>query len=233
MSGLRELFRDNLTFRPFVPAVAGLALLILSLLAQSHASYVRWLELSRRGNWRTELSVDFSREGSWQMNFRPIVSRTHTVRFTLRAPLQDDLAEYNGKDQFLSAAATQRSLVGKEFALSWQIVSGEEVVAEGKIRSSDLNAWAMKDHARYQYAFGLPQLKAGQEYTFTAQVEQANQAVNRLSPTLQVHTWGSLKGRTLAVCWRLWHTLLFSGVGIVLVLMAYVRHMHDGKLARQ
>ena len=40
MSGLKEVFRDRLTFRPFVPAVAGLALLVLSLLAQLYVSYV-------------------------------------------------------------------------------------------------------------------------------------------------------------------------------------------------
>jgi hypothetical protein len=232
MAGRRHAFLDRLTFRPVVPAVAGLALLILSLLAQVHVSYVQWLELGRRANWRMELAVDFSSAGSRQTNFRPIVSRMHTVRFTLRAPLQDGLAEYNGKDQFLSAAATQRSLAGKEFALSWQIVSQANVVAEGKIRSSDLKAWAMKDHAYYQYTFGIPQLKAGREYTLAAKVEQANPAVSGLSPVLQVHTGGSLKGRALAVIWRPWHTFL-SCVGIALLLTAYVRHVHDRKLARQ
>jgi hypothetical protein len=233
MAGRKQAFLDRLTFRPVVPAVAGLTLLILSLLAQSHISYVRWLELGRRGNWRTELAVDFRNAGSWQTDFRPIVSRTHTVRFTLRAPLQDDLAEYNGEDEFLPAAATQRSLVGKEFALSWRIASRQEVVAQGEIRSADLDAWAMRDHAHYQYAFGIPQLKAGQEYTFAARVEQANPAVNGLFPVLQVHTWGSLKGHALAVRWRLWHTLLFCGVGIALLLAAYVRYVYDRKLARQ
>jgi len=233
MSRLKEVFRDRLTFRPFVPAVAGLALLVLSLLAQLYVSYVRWLELSRRGNWRTELSVDFSREGSWQTSFRPIVSRTHTVRFTLRAPLQDDLAEYDGKDQSLPAAATQRSLAGKEFALSWQIGSRERMVAEGKIRSSDLSAWAMRDHAHYQYAFGLPPLEAGREYTLGARVEQTNSPVNGLFPILEVHTGGSFKARFLPNFWRPWHTLVFCGVGIALLLMAYVRQAHNRKLARQ
>jgi hypothetical protein len=36
MAGRRQAFLDRLTFRPVVPAVAGLALLILSLLAQVH-----------------------------------------------------------------------------------------------------------------------------------------------------------------------------------------------------
>jgi hypothetical protein len=231
MVGRREAFLDRLTFRPVVPAVIGLALLILSLLAQSYSSYILWLELDRRDNWHTELGIDFSSASSWRTDFRPVVSRTHAVKFTLRAPLQDDLAEHKGKDQLLSAAATQRSLTGKEFALSWQIVTREEVVAEGVIRPSILNAWAMKDHAYYQYTCGVPQLKARREYTFAARVEQANPAVNGLSPVLQVHTWGSLKGRVLPVIWRPWHTFLFCGVGIALLLMAYVRHVHDSKLA--
>jgi hypothetical protein len=150
----------------------------------------------------------------------------------LRAPLQDDLAEYNGKDQFLPAVATQRSLVGKEFGLSWQIVGQANGVAQGKIHSSDLNAWAMRDHAHYQYVFELPQLQAGREYTFAAQVEQANPAINGLVPTLQVHAGSSFKGRLLPNFWRLWHTFLFCGVGIFLLLVAHVRHVHDRRLTR-
>jgi len=233
MSRLKEGGRDKLAFRPVVLAVAGLALLVLSLLAQAHTSYIRWLELSRRGGWRTQLALDFSSAGSWQTTFRSIVSRTHTVRFTLRAPLQDDLAEYNGKDEFLPPAVVQRSLTGREFALSWQIVDQGDIVANGSIRSSDLRAWAMKDHAYYQYGVGLPRLEAGQEYTLAARVEQANAAVNGLSPVLYVHTWGSLMGRALAGCWQPWHTLLFCGVGVVLLLMAYARYVHDRKRAHQ
>jgi hypothetical protein len=136
------------------------------------------------------------------------------------------MAEYSAKGHALSESLTQRSLVGKEFGLSWRIAGQGQRVAEGSIDASDLKAWAEGDHARYQYAFGLPQLEAGQEYTLTAQVKQANPAVNGLSPILEVHTWGTLKGRALAGVWRPWHTLLFCGVGASLLLLAYVQRRH-------
>lgn len=229
---LGPIFRGRLTFRPSVLAVSGLALMVLSLLAQARTSYILWLELDRRANWRTKLAVDFSREGSWQTSFRPIVSRDHGVGFSLRVPLEGDLADYSGKEKALPAAVMQHSLAGKEFAVSWQVLSQKHVVAQGRVRPSDLTGWATKDHARYQCFFYSLALGAGQEYTFTAQVEQANPAVNELSPVLQVYAHGSLKGCLLANIWRLWHTLVFCGVGIALLLVAYMRHVHDRKRAR-
>jgi hypothetical protein len=228
------IFRDRLTFRPSMLAGSGLALLILSLLAQAYTSYILWVELDRRANWSTKLAVDFSREGSWQTSFRPIVSRDHGVGFSLRVPLEGDLADYHGKEKALPTAVVQHSLAGKEFAFSWQVLSQKHVVAQGKVRPSDLAGWATNDHARYQCFFYSLALKAGQEYAFTAQVEQANPAVNGLSPVLQVYAMSpSLKGHPLAVIWKLWHTFLFCSVGIALVLVAYVRHAHDRKLARR
>lgn len=232
MATLETIFRRSPAFRPSVPAAIGLALVFLSVLIQGYVSYVRWLELTRRANWSTELAVDFRREGSSRTKFRPIVSRDHGVRFSLRTPLEGDLADYNGKDVFLPPAAAQRSLAGKEFTLSWQIVSQANVVAKGIIHCSDLSAWAMRDHAYYQYAFALPGLAAGREYMLAARVEQASLAVNELSPVLQVHAYGTLKGRTLAGSWRLWHTFLFCGVGTVLLLVAHARYVYDRKLNR-
>jgi len=226
------IFRRRLTFRPSVLAASGLTLVMLSLLAQAHASYILWLELDRRANWSTKLAVDFSREGSWRTSFWPIVSRDHGVRFSLRAPLEGDLADYSGKEEPLPAAVMQRSLTGKEFTLSWQVLRQKHVVAQGRIRPSDLTGWALKDRVRYQRFIYSLLLKAGQEYTFMAQVEQANPAVNELSPVLQVYAHASLKGRVLAVIWRPWHTLVFCGVGIALLLVAYVRRVHDRKLTR-
>ena len=232
MAGQGDAFLGRLTFRPVVPAVGGLALLILSLLAQSYASYVLWLELDRRGNWRAPLSIDFNKEGSWQTDFQPIVSRDHGVSFSVRVPLEGDLADYSGKEEALPAAVVHRSLAGREFALLWQVRSQKHVVAQGRVRPSDLTGWASRDHARYQRFFYSLMLKAGQEYTLMAQVEQANPAVSELSPVLEVYAHAALKGRTLIHVWRPWHTLLFCGVGIALLLVAYVRHVHERKLAR-
>ncbi len=211
-------------------ALGGSILLVVTLAVQMRVSYVRWLELGRRGNWRAELPIDFRSAGVHRRTFRPVVSRTHSVWLTLRAPLQGDLVGYRGKDEFLAAEVARRSLAGKEFALSWQILSEDNVLAKGTVCSSDLKAWAMRDHVHYQCVWGLPVLETGEQYTFVAQVEQANPAVNESSPTLLVRTWGSLKGYGLRA-WRPWHTVFFSIVGIALLTVAYLRRAHDRRLA--
>ncbi|HON90530.1 MAG TPA: hypothetical protein PKZ07_03110 [Sedimentisphaerales bacterium] len=93
---------------------------------------------------------------------------------------------------------------------------------------SDLEVWAMKDHAlcRPRSWGEAPQLQAGQEYRLIAAVEQANPTVNELNPLLEVRTWGSLKGRSLAA-WRRRYTLIFCAVGSVFLLMAYARWTCD------
>ncbi|MBP8911124.1 MAG: hypothetical protein KBI32_06445 [Phycisphaerae bacterium] len=55
---------------------------------------------------------------------------------------------------------------------------------------SDLEVWAMKDHAlcRPRSWGEAPQLQAGQEYRLIATVEQANPTVNELNPLLEVRT---------------------------------------------
>lgn len=231
MSKLRTVFRGSLTLRPLIPATAGLGLLVVVFLAQAHVSYVRWLELTRRDNWHTELRVDFGSRRSWQTSFRPIVSRAHAVWLTLRAPLQGDLAAYRGKEKSVVPAVAKRWLAGKEFSLSWQILSEGQVLATGAASSADLQAWARRDHVRFQRAWSLPILEAAKPYTFVAQVEQANPAVNELSPTLLVRTWGSLKGYGLLGAWRLWHTLFFGAIGIALLVVAYLGRAHARRAA--
>ena len=91
-------------------------------------------------------------------------------------------------------------------------------LAGGRILPSDLQVWAMKDHALCQPDhFVTAQLQAGQRYTLTVEVEHADAAVNDLRPQFQVRTWGSLKGRVL-VAWRLRGTLVLCAVGSVLLL---------------
>jgi hypothetical protein len=215
-------------FPPLTPAVGGLVLILIAIAAQSYVSYITWLEYERRGNWRAEAPLDFSVCGRHQIVFRPIVTRAHGVTFTLLAPLQGDLADYAGKEQWVPAEVARRFLAGREFMLSWQITQGESPVAHAMYRLSDLEVWAMKDHAlcRPRSWGNAPQLQAGQEYRLIAEVEQANPTVNELNPFLAVRTWGSLKGRPLTA-WRLRHTLIFCAVGSLFLLMACVRWTCD------
>jgi hypothetical protein len=232
MSKFKAACRESLKFSPLTLAVGGLAILVITLTAQSWTSYIRWLELSKRGRWQAELPVDFSVQGTYRRSFTPIVSRGHTMRFTLCAPLVGNLAEYSGKDEFLPTEASQKFLTGREFSVLWRVTGEGKVVAEGTIGPSDLRAWAMRDHALYQHAVGLSELQAGKEYLLTAQVDRANAAVSGLNPTLRVHTWGSLKGHRLNIL-RPGHTLLFCLVGMVLLAVAYAQHAYDRRVVRQ
>jgi hypothetical protein len=231
VSRLRDAWRNCLRFPPLTPAVGGLLLVVVATTAQSYASYIRWLEYEKRGKWQAEAAVDFGICGRHQTSFLPIVSREHKVAFALRAPLEGPLAEYAGQERLVTEEVARRFLADRKFVLSWQIACEGETVARGRILPSDLRIWAMKDHALCQPDHFLSaQLRAGQRYTLTVEVEQADPAVNDLYPQLQVRTWGSLKGRPL-VGWRMRDTLVFYAVGGVFLLMASIRWIYDGKPA--
>jgi hypothetical protein len=211
-----------------VVMATGLSIAIIALGIQLGTSHVRRLE-SRRNNWEARLSVDFEKPATFRTSFAPIVSRTHSVRFTLNAPLQGELERYRGKEAELPAELVRASLSEKKFTLFWQVASMGEIQGEGTIQTSDLGGWAMQDHAHYQYACGLPELSVEKAYTFVARIEQADPAVNALDPVLLVRTWGSLKGHSLSGVWRAWHSVVFSLLGLLLFLGAYRRHIGGRK----
>jgi len=230
LSRLGAACRNWRRFPPLTPAVGGITLIVIALTAHFYASYIRWLEYDLRRNWRAEAPVDFNAPGPFQMSFRPIVSRAHQVKLTLRIPLEGDLVAYAGKEQVLPAKVSRWFLAGRETELSWQIAHKGTTVASNTIQPSEFDMVARRDHASCICVQETPQLDAGQDYTFTAQVERPSPAISHLSPVLQVQTWGSLKGRRL-VGWRPRHTLTFCAVGGVFLLMAYVRWTCDKRLA--
>jgi len=228
LSRLKAACHGWARFPPLTPAVGGLALVVIALAAQSYASYIRWLEYEKRGKWRAETTLDFATCGRYEMTFRPIVSRNYAVRLMFRTPPEGDLTPYADTAQPVQARSSRQFRSTGDYAVSWQITCEDKAAAHGRINSLESAKWTVQGNAHCRYAPDRVYLQAGKEYTLAAQVEHVDPAVTELSPLLQVHTWGSLKGRRLGD-WRPRHTFMFCAIGSAFLLMAYMRHVYDSK----
>ncbi len=219
--------RNTPRLRPRVLGTIGFGILALAVGIQAYALWVRWTE-DKIGDWAVEIPLDFSKQNTYSKTFVPIVSRSHSVRLSLRAPLSGELANYDGKEEFLPADVTEKSLVGKSFKISWQIVNEQSLLEEGIASAADLKAWAMIDHIYYQYAWKLDRLDPTIEYSLAVKVEHANEVVNEYNPILTVRTWGSLKGHATAG-WRISDSALLSFIGVVFLVGAWFKHTSEKK----
>lgn len=228
---IAKWLRQICIIRATVLCVLGILVLALAIGIQTYASVVRWSE-SKINAWAAKLTIDLSEERTLFTTFLPVVFRSHSARFTLRAPLRGDLAKYRGENKFLPREVTERSLAGKSFEMSWQLLRAGDVLAEGTVCASDLKAWARGDHVYYQRAWGLSPLEPGTQYSLVATIEQPNEAVNEFGPTLLVRTWGSLKGYPIAGC-RLSDTALMALIGVALFAAALRTQRSSVKIRRR
>lgn len=230
MNGLAKL-RKMCIVRTKVLWILGVMVLALSIGLQSYVSLLRW-SASRINAWNATVDVDLSKQEIHTTKFMPIVSREHSIRFTMRAPLRGYFAKYQGKNESLPPEEMKKSLNGENFRVSWQLLDAGKSVTEGVVSIDNLKAWVLKDHIYYSRAWGVPILSHKTEYTLVARVEQAALSLNEFGPKLMVWTWSTKKGHLMAG-WRLSDTIRMVLIGVGLLTVAVSKHLFGIKRSRR
>lgn len=214
--------------------IAAISLLVLSIARQLLVTINAWRQ-ERINKWSVKIPLDMMNTYTHKKSFTPAMPYYECyARFSMRGPVLDEFADYRS----VSGGNVPNELVRNIFSqmpfkVSWRLLNGEKEICSGVFLSSEISAFVYPDYVLYTFSSytikGLGNLEPFREYSFIGNVEQpCDEALNRLSPTLEFRRGVSYKARAAAIR-NLYTSVPVFLLGLILLCIGVVKNRSQKK----